>query len=652
MKTRKQCSVQNVFMQIVVPHEKRYTQPPFSPKAFFFMTDAQRKITYLDGARLHRALVAGIRQVISRQEYLNNINVFPVPDRDTGTNMALTMNAIIEGTYTTQKPSVHALLDKVADCALNGSRGNSGAIIAQFFQGMSVGAKSVNRKMTTKNFVAAINTAVNHAHKALSEPREGTGLTVLRDFADEITQLQLSSDEDVDFLTLLHKGIQRAETSLANTRNQLKELKAANVVDAGAQGFVDFLNGIYHFIENGSVKALDMTEPPKIIHDVTEDLKQTVEEKYRFCTECLITGVNINHDALRAVLDELGNSVVIAGSSAKTKVHIHANDPNDVFAACRQFGHIQGEKADDMIHQQHSFNRTAGQVAILTDSGADLPEGMIDELDIHVVPILVNFGDQTFIDKVSMSPFEFYKTLENNPHHPKTSQPSFGDFHRQYQYLASHYDSVIAIHIPRGVSGTISASESAANKCANGTTISVVDSLNAATGLGLIVRAAAEAAKAGYSHEDILALIKDLTPKTKLYAAIPDLSFLAKGGRLSSKKKFFSDLLRLTPVISFTPEGKLGVYTKLLGRKNIPEKFASRIKKQLDSNTLYRLSIVHCHNKHDALAFEKALKRKLKNIESISIVDCGAALGAHVGPGPIGLGVQEYTALRNTKKES
>src|SRR3990167_5906319 len=213
------------------------------------------KILYLDGTRLYRAIVAGIRQVISKQDYLNNINVFPVPDRDTGTNMALTLNAILESTYSFHDASIHALLDNVANAALNGARGNSGAILAQFFQGLSEGAKTVEENMSTKNFVAAIATAVNYAHKALSEPKEGTILTILRDFSDEITHQQLTNNE-LDFVDLLHSGIERANTSLQHTSNQLKELKKAGVVDAGAQGFVEFLNGIYRFVVNGSIKKL------------------------------------------------------------------------------------------------------------------------------------------------------------------------------------------------------------------------------------------------------------------------------------------------------------------------------------------------------------------------------------------------------------
>src|SRR3990167_2123581 len=220
---------------------------------------------------LYRAIVAGIRQVISKQEYLNSINVFPVPDRDTGTNMALTLNAILEGTYARRSITIHELLESVANSALNGARGNSGAILAQFFQGLSEGAKTVNKVMTTKNFVAAIATAVNFAHKALSQPKEGTILTILRDFSDEIMHQQLENNE-LDFVDLLYCGIQRAKKSLQHTTIQLKELKSAGVVDAGAQGFVEFLGGIYQFVVNGSIKQLqeDLVAIPIIeSHDDT-----------------------------------------------------------------------------------------------------------------------------------------------------------------------------------------------------------------------------------------------------------------------------------------------------------------------------------------------------------------------------------------------
>lgn len=612
------------------------------------------KITYLDGVRLHRALVAGIREVIARQDYLNKINVFPVPDRDTGTNMALTLNAIIEGTYTFYKPQINQLLDRVADSALNGARGNSGAILAQFFQGLSEGAQDVHKKMTTRNFVSAVATGVNYAHRALSQPQEGTILTVMRDFSDELTHQQLEND-DIDYVVLISHGLERAEESLQRTAQQIKSLRKAGVVDAGAQGLVDMIRGIYEFIVDGSIDDLNEEGmKPADIEIPQDDLKVEINEKYQFCTECLILGEDIDHNTLRDQLDELGNCLIIAGSKRKTKIHMHVNDPATVFEICRTQGRVVGEKADDMIHQQKSFNHRQGTVAILTDSGADFPDGMIANLDIHVVPIVINFGKKTFLDKVSMTAPEFYHELRSNPNHPTTSQPSFGDFNRQYQYLNSHYNSIIAIHIPRGTSGTINASTKAAekNSTAQDAKIDVIDSMSFSAGQGLIVRYAAEAAKSGMEHANIIKAINDIIPKTHSFAALTQLDFSVRGGRVPAKVKKIADLFRLTPVIGVKDDGKLGAKWLLLGRNNLPKKFTRKIKKLYPTSKTYRAAIMHTNNKAMAEEFSKHIKQAYPHLNSLDVIDCGAALGAHAGPGALGIAIQEYTPLPNNNDHS
>ena len=298
------------------------------------MTDAMtklnrfNKITYLDGTRFHRALVAGIQEVISRQDYLNRINVFPVPDRDTGTNMALTLNTIIEETSQNVSTSIGAVLEQVADAALNGARGNSGSILAQFFQGISEGAQELE-KVGTAEFAYIINQGATFAHKALSEPKEGTILSVIKAFGDAL-QNNLSACAS-EFTALLEPSIQAADEALADTANQLPEMRKAKVVDAGAQGFVDLLHGIYDFICNGQVRGFYDNLATPIIDEVEEHIHEFMDTTYRYCTECLIQGNGIDHDALRAALDEHGNSLIVAGSPRKTKIHIHCNDPASMF---------------------------------------------------------------------------------------------------------------------------------------------------------------------------------------------------------------------------------------------------------------------------------------------------------------------------------
>ncbi|MDP1573643.1 MAG: DegV family protein [Coxiellaceae bacterium] len=609
---------------------------------------SRHKITYLDGTRLYRAIVAGIRQVISKQEYLNNINVFPVPDRDTGTNMALTLNAILESTYSLQRVSIHELLANVADAALNGARGNSGAILAQFFQGLSVGAQTVDKHMTTKNFVAAIATAVNYAHKALSQPKEGTILTILRDFSDEITHQQLANNE-VDFVDLLHHGIERAQISLKHTSVQLKELKKAGVVDAGAQGFVEFLCGIYQFVDTGSIKKLQFELAEVTIIDMPDDIPHEIDERFRFCTECLIKQSNnkpIDHDELRARLDEIGNSLIVAGSPIKTKIHVHTNDPSQIFSICREYGDTSGEKADDMIKQQNSYANRENRVAILTDSSADLPSEIISKYNIHVVPILINFGQQTYLDKISITPQEFHQALKNKSVHPTTSQPSFGDFHRQYQYLATHFDSIIALHIPRPLSGTLSASEKAAEKAGGKTQITVMDAGNISAGQGLIVLAAAEAAAAGRTKEEIIAITKNAIEKTHFYAAMTDLDSLVRSGRLPIKLKKMLDFFHLTPLATVTPEGKVKPARLLFGRKNLAPKLFRLAKQKMLPEKKYRLSVLHSERESEALELATMLKNHFNDqIDQLFVLPCCASLAVHAGTGALGIAIQECPSV-------
>ncbi|MDF1794976.1 MAG: DegV family protein [Coxiellaceae bacterium] len=622
------------------------------------MTDAKKKpanrikISYLDGTRLHRALVAGIQEVISRQDYLNRINVFPVPDRDTGTNMALTLNTIIEETSHQVEPKISAMLDQVADAALNGARGNSGAILAQFFQGLSEGAEGID-KMDTAGFVQAVNKGSELARHALSEPKEGTILSVITAFADALQQ-HLNKG-GIEFLDLLEPSIQYADAALQETSNQLPEMRKAKVVDAGAQGFVDLLHGIYDYICNGQVRGFYDNLVAPVVDEVEEHIHEFLDTTYRYCTECLIKGEDIDQETLRKELTELGNCLIVAGSKRKTKIHMHCNEPARLFQICRQFGNVVGEKADDMLRQQKTINQDKAKIAILTDSGADIPDELMEKLDIHVVPILINFGTESFIDKVSMGPKQFYQELRTNPEHPTTSQPSFGDFNRAYQFINTHYESIIAIHLPKKVSGTLNSSASAAKRIYNHP-VSIVDSMSATAGMGMVVTYAAEAAQAGLRHNEILRLIQAIIPKTALYAAIPDMRWLVRGGRISAAKKRMVDMMRLTPLIGFnSTDGTVKTQGLLPGRKGLPNKMLSFIQKKIKKGKKYRIVVIECDCPDEGKKLESLILNNIQQLESCHVVSCGAALGAHAGPGSIGIALQEYVppkALLATLKES
>ncbi|MEE8437406.1 MAG: DAK2 domain-containing protein, partial [Candidatus Neomarinimicrobiota bacterium] len=206
-------------------------------------------IEYLDGIRFYRSISAGMKRVVSRQDYLNKINVFPVPDQDTGTNMAYTLTCIEEYINGKINPSIRHMSLAVADSALDGARGNSGAILAQFFVGFADGIKD-NHIIKTAQFSEAVKVAKAYAYEALVVPQEGTILTVMSDWSREIEKL---SEKIGDFRILFERALIRARQSLLDTPKKLEILAKSGVVDAGAQGFLDMLEGINDFLKEGVV---------------------------------------------------------------------------------------------------------------------------------------------------------------------------------------------------------------------------------------------------------------------------------------------------------------------------------------------------------------------------------------------------------------
>ena len=592
------------------------------------------KITYLNGVRWHRALIAGVNNVLSRQDYLNKINVFPVPDGDTGTNMAFTLNHIIEHSSNKISDRTDQMLITIADAALDGARGNSGAILAQFFQGLSDGSKNIDR-MTPESFVEAIKIGAEYARQALAEPKEGTILTILTDFSNELI-LQIKSN-NYDFEDLLKKGLTKAEQSLKNTPELLPILKKSGVVDAGAQGFVDLLHGIYFFVINGDLRKSSINYIKKE-PDISADQINNNQHKsiFRYCTECLIENNKINHKELKKAIQKNGDSLVLAGSKTKVKVHIHVNNPKEVFKICNTFGTVHSEKADDMWKQQLTMKNT-NTIALVTDSGADIPENINN--NIHIVPVRYNFGNKSYIDKISQTPEEFYKELAKNPHHPQTSQPTPGDFRRQYQYLQSHYRSIISIHLPHKISGTYQSAVNASKRIKN-LEISIIDSYSASVGLGLIVLKVAKLIDEQKTHDEIMKLLPKIIDSTKIFLILKDLNYIVKGGRLPNWVKKIADIFCISPILTTKVQGQMTALGIIKGKRNFPIKMSKYVLSRMDANISYNVSIGHGNNVKDGNHLKELILKGHNNIKNIYLMDIGCALGVHAGPGSLAIAFQ------------
>jgi len=594
----------------------------------------------MDGDSLASALQSGIHRVIGEQETLNRINVFPVADGDTGTNMSLSLGAAL-GPLTGPEPKhLSQMLASVADAMLDGARGNSGAIVAQFFQGLSDSAGEVS-ELSTRSFCDAVSLGSEYAHDALADPKEGTILSVIAVFAQSLQQ-QAGNEDEQHFGTMLESALAAAQTALARTQEQLDVLRKAGVVDAGAKGFVAMLEGITEYVIHGRIAAKPNLADLHLEAHVVETAGEVADLRYRFCTECIVTGQEIDRRKLRESLAELGDSLVLAGTKRKAKIHIHVNSAEEVFDLARQYGHVSGQKTDDMHRQQHSTHEIRNEFAVITDSAADISDDDMERLDIHMVPVRIQFGDRGYLDKISITADEFFEELARNPIHPTTSQPSPGDFRRQFQFLASHFPNVISINLMPSVSGTLQAAQSAAARTNASGEIHVVNSCNASLGQGLLAVFAAECAQAGLDTKATLAAIDVMIPATCTYALVKDLRYAVRGGRIPGWVKKVADTLRVTPVLKIRHDGRLWAGGVLLGRDRRIEKFARFLSRRLDGTRNLRIGIGHALCEDDAVELERRLKDALPNIVSSFVTSLGAGIGAHGGPGTLAIAAQIY----------
>jgi len=595
----------------------------------------------LSGTDLSAALRAGIYRLISRAEVINKINVFPVPDGDTGTKLALTLQAVLATLR--GNPDAHAgqTLTRIADAALDSARGNSGAILAQFLLGLGDRAGHL-AELTVEGFADAVSGGASYARESLAEPREGTILTVLSDFAAAVAR-EVRGRGVRDFPSLFRAALATAQTSLEATRDQLEALRRANVVDAGAMGFVELVAGMSGYLDTGVVP--DDDAPIELIHDEQSAAGHEEHLEYRYCTECMITGDGIDRRKLREDASSLGASLVVAGTHRKVRLHLHLNEPQRLFELAARFGEVSREKADDMQRQQEmAHHESRRHVAVVTDSAADLPDSVMEALDIHMVPVRVHFGAHSYLDKISLSPEQFFHELATNPQHPKTSLPPPGDFRRAFEFLGSHYQAVVYVGLTARVSGTFQSAETAAGRARTHARIVTVDSGTAALGQGLIAMRAAEVAAAGGDADAVRDAALAARRRTRTWGCLVTLEFAVRGGRVPRWVKTLADLLRLTPILAVHADGSVGIGGVLFGRANPYHRFGRFLRRRLDPGKRWRVGIAHANTPEGAAFVRDAVVAGLTGTDVLPVIPLGTALGVHGGPGCVVVAVQELDA--------
>jgi DegV family protein with EDD domain len=581
----------------------------------------------MDGRRLYYTFIAGARKVIEHQVELNKINVFPVNDGDTGTNLASTIRAVIDSLHPHRSYKITA--DRIAETTLVNARGNSGIIFAQFLYGLS--SETANFKtITIAEFALSLKNSVRYIYEAVANPVEGTMLSVIRDWAEYIYE---NRHRITDFNEMFLSSMAVLNRSLLETKTKLAVLAKANVVDAGARGFVFFVEGITEFITNRNLKELiQVKAETSLFEKIEETIPENVE--FRFCTEALIKNCTTDFKSLRVTLDSFGNSIVVAGSERMRRIHIHTNTPADLFNILRKTGTLAFQKAEDMIRQSDVVYNRKWKIAVVTDSTCDLSQDLIDKYQINMLPININFGENHYLDKITIQPEQFYTLLEENLHYPKSAQVNEKAFTNLYSHLASHYDSVIAIHVSDKLSGTFNSSQKAAQAISKefNKPVSVINSKTLSGALGLIVLKIAEAIEAGNSHEQIVQMSETWINKAKVLVSVKDIKYLIRGGRLSASKGFIARLLNINPIVSIDADGKATVFDKAFNQKANMEKVMGHVRNMNRDKTVWNYIVLHASN-DDAARWYTEKMEAFTNKKPVSVVNISPVIGANVGIG-------------------
>lgn len=588
------------------------------------------KITYLDGKRLYYAFISGAREVINNRKELNKTNLFPVADGDTGSNLSRTLTVVEEELV--KDSSLRVTLNSMGEAALKGAIGNSGIIFAQFINGLKKSLSSED-SINVSGFAAAVEKAVDYTYQGMSNPVEGTILTVMKDWAESLKKLKHKSD---DFSEIMEESLETAVKSLLETKNKLKVLRDADVVDSGAQAFVYFLEGIVRFIKDGSLKELKVNNRVEIESVKEDKIRADQEIKYRYCTEAYIENLSLEAQDLRERISDLGDSLIIAGDREKTRIHIHTNEPAELFARLDNISEIIDQKADDMILQYEVKYERQSEIAVLTDSIADLPQEFIDKHQVHQLPLNILIDGTNYLDKLTLDSNKFFEMLDQAEEYPSSAQPTIKSIENKLSYLADHYESIIAITVSSKMSGTYESFVRAAEnirKQDEEVKISVIDSKSNSGAQGLLVMEAAEAVQKGQNFEEIVEHLKKIRKNLYIYVSVDDFKYMVKGGRVSPLKGKLANFFNLKPIISIDREGNGIAFAKAFSKKGNFKKIKSILKEHQENGGIKRIAVVHGDDRERAEkfreSFEKFLDKEIEFIENISpIVAINAGRGS------------------------
>jgi len=561
---------------------------------------------------LMKGLAAGYERIVAWADILDRINVYPVPDGDTGRNLVITLGAC---------RNINGNPDSLSREILLSARGNSGNIVAGFLAGF----------LTCRDLSSlpvSAEAGRNLAYQAVPKPQQGTMISL---FDTLVTSLKRTPPEATG--RWVESVTHDMEEAVRNTREQLPELREAGVVDAGALGMLAFFDPLLNTLAGRPVRPPLFTDDLKDSFNISETWQ---DRKYQgYCLDVLLKIEQEEQEVVKHVMD-VGESVVAMPNGECLKVHLHATDRERVRQDLITFGAILSWAEDDLAEQTFRFSepRRNQAIHVMTDAAGSLTRDLAQSLGITLLNSYIAVGNR-FLPETYVDPSQLFAAMKAGAK-VSTGQASVVERHECYNNVMKIHDRVLYLCVGSFYTGNYDIAIKWKAENDPDDRMTVIDTGVASGKLGLVARAAAELSLAVSDPSEVIAFVRGAIQNVHEYIFLDTLQFLAAGGRISKTSALFGDVLHIKPIISPYPDGarKIGVVRTL--RDQV--KFAfRRLEQNIPKDEKAALLLEYSDNKE---WLEGEIKPEIEHrfpLMQIVVQPLSLTTAAHVGPGSWGI---------------
>ena len=584
---------------------------------------------YLTQGELKKMMLLSYQKIEEKKEEINKINVFPVPDQDTGSNMAKTLLGIKEAIEGKEFKDLTEISEATLDGALTSAQGNAGVIYVGFLA--SFLPLLDKNPVGVKKLAVAFEKGAERARQSIQNPKEGTILDVIDATAQVFKE---ESEKERDIVKIFKLATEKAREALLATREKMEIFRKANVVDAGGLGFLMILESYLEALEGEKEEAKKEEMPSEKVRRFV----QILANRYEIVS--LIENPKVGENEIKEKLKKLGNSLDIVQIGNRMKIHIHTDYPEEVKNMMRNFGQIEDLREEDMAKEvvgEPSLRQVS--IGIVTEDITSLPSKVLQKYRIEIASAILDWPDLEKIPGENV--YQKMREIERLgiKTFPKTSQATPKSYLDAYEKQLQTFDKALCITVSSKISGCYNSAIQAKDMVKTPGKIFIIDSLNGAAGEALLVLKALEMIGEQREIAEIINELKNLIPQVNTYVMFEDPKWIESIGRITKKQGDWvrrMKKIRLQPVMKIK-EGTLGKGGIVWARdmaEALFKKIAKDSKKIRKEGKKIRVIINQADNSEGAEKLRILLKKEL-GAEILFISEAPMLIGAATGPGTL-----------------